>query len=208
MNRAFSRLLHRDFFAALAFAFVGMQHPAFCARAEQRRAAWKEVKQMETPSLQSFLAVFPNGKYAEAARFALALHKRIAAIRSGKEKSALVIPFAQLGARWEGWKQRRPEKSAVGVYRNQSTIGVFPVLGCMTLSMDWSSLPITPTGDGSILALKTYGLKFAYINNIVFQSGSGKDDIIYFGVIYGLGLVHLQGAGKVILPEGKEITLN
>lgn len=170
--------------------------------------AWMNVEEMEAASLEQFLKEFPNGQHAGEAKLYLSLHNKMAAIRAKKQKPTFVIPFEKLGQRWEGWKQRRPEKSAVGVYRNSSTIGIFAALGCMTISMDWSSIPITPTGDGSILALKTYGLPFSYINNIVFQGGSGEDDILYFGVVHGVGLVHLHGKGKVIMPDGREAMFN
>ncbi len=196
--------VRRGVLTAVAFALFGTLGHAFAQEQSNEEHAWNEVQQMEAASLQSFLAAFPNGNYANEAKFYLSLHQKVAAIRSRKEKPVFVIPFALLGARWEGWQQRRPEKSAVGVYRSHSAIGIFPVLGCMTISMDWSAIPITPTGDGSILALKTYGLRFSYINNISFQSGSREEDILHFGVVHAVGLVHVHGAGKVIMPDGKE----
>jgi len=168
--------------------------------------AWAKLEEMDAASLEQFLKEFPEGQHAGEAKLYLSLHNKMAAIRAKKAKPSFVIPFEKLGQRWEGWKQRRPEKSAVGVYCNGSTIGIFAALGCMTISMDWSSMPITPTGDGSVLAIKTYGVKFSYINSIVFQTAGGEEPM-YFGVVHGVGLVHLHGKGKVIMPDGKEYQL-
>jgi len=162
--------------------------------------AWNKVKQMEVVQLDDFLKASPNGKYAAEAKFALSLHKKIADIKSGKAKSAIVIPFAQLGERWKYWCKANPEKGAVGVYRNESTAGIFRALGCATISTDYSGMIMAPTGHGSIIAIKTSGLGYAYISNdIVFTSD--KDETLYFGVIEGKGLAHLAGKGKVKVGE-------
>jgi len=187
--------------------YVNASTPPSKHKQDAEEQAWAKVEEMEAESLEQFLKAFPNGEHAGEAKLYLSLHTKMAAIRAKKAKPAFVIPFEKLGQRWEGWKQRRPEKSAVGVYCNGSTIGIFAALGCMTISMDWSSMPITPTGDGSVLALKTYGLPFSYINGIVFQSAGGADSVLYFGVVHGVGLVHLHGKGKVIMPDGKEYQL-
>lgn len=187
--------------------YVNASTPLAKHKQDAEAQAWAKVEEMEATSLEQFLKAFPEGQHAAEAKLYLSLHNKMAAIRAKKAKPAFVIPFEKLGQRWEGWKQRRPEKSAAGVYCNGSTIGIFAALGCMTISMDWSSIPITPTGDGSILALKTYGVKFSYINDIVFQSAAGEDGILYFGVVHGVGLVHLHGKGKVIMPDGKEFQL-
>ena len=168
-------------------------------------AVWKKVDQMDTKALEKFLADYPNGKNAKDAKFDLALHKKIENIRSGKEKSLLVIPFEKLGDRWKAWEKRSPEKGAVGIYRNKESAGIFAVMGRAMISSDYSGKIITPTGDGSILAIRTDGLDYRYIGDIVFQSE--KDDTLYFGVIQGKGLMHLSGKGKVTMPDGKETIL-
>lgn len=64
---------------------------------------------------------------------------------------------------------------------------------------------MVPTGDGSILAIETAGLKHRYIGDIIFESE--KEGALYFGVINDKGLVHIHGKGKLKMPDGKEIEL-
>jgi hypothetical protein len=172
---------------------------------DREKAAWNKVDQMDPKALEKFLVEFPDGKYAKDAKFDQSLHKKIDSIRAGKEKFGFVIPFEQLGQRWEDWKKRMPEKGALGIYRDENGAGMFRAMGAATMSSDYSGLLILPTGDGSILAVQTAGLKYSYINDIVFESG--KDETLYFGVVSGKGLVHLHGKGKVTMPDKKETVL-
>ena len=167
--------------------------------------AWQKVQCLDTQSLQAFLTAFPDGVKAGDAKLYLALNTRIDEIRAKRETSSLVIPFEKLGDRWQEWKKRLPDKGGVGYFRTQSSMGIFSLPGCQSISMDAYGMPITPTGDGSIAGFETEGLKFEYLNSIVIQSAEG--DTLHFGVIDGMGLVHLRGQGKVTMPDGTEIDL-
>jgi hypothetical protein len=167
--------------------------------------AWQKVQCVDAQSLQAFLAAFPAGVEASDAKLYLALDRRIDEIRAKREKPSLVIPFEKLGERWQEWKKRQPDRGGVGYYLTQASMGIFTLPGCQMISMDAYGMPVTPTGDGSIAAFRTEGLKFEYLNSIVIQSAEG--DIMHFGVIDGMGLVHLRGKGRVIMPDGEEIEL-
>lgn len=167
--------------------------------------AWQKVQCMDAQSLQAFLAAFPDGVKASDAELYLALYKRIDEIREKREKPSLVIPFEELGERWQDWKKRLPDRGGVGYFRNQASMGIFSLPGCQMISMDSYGMPITSTGDGSIAAFRTEGLKLEYLNSIFIQSAEG--DIIHFGVIDEIGLVHLRGKGSVTMPDGEEIVL-
>lgn len=168
--------------------------------------AWNKVDQMNVAQLNDFLKKFPGSSYAGEARFDLSLHQRIADLKSGKAKSALVIPFDKLGERWKHWWKAKPDRSAVGVYRNESTLGIFRALGCAIISTDYSDMPMAPTGNGSIIAIQTNGLKYGYIGNIVFESEKGGT--LYFAVVKDKGLVHIHGKGKVTIPGEKETNVD
>jgi hypothetical protein len=199
---------------ALALAFVvvftGVTGFAF-AQEEKEKAgadteAWNKVDQMNVAQLNDFLKGFPDSRHASEAKFDLSLHQKIADFRSGKAKSALVIPFDKLGERWKYWCKAKPDRGAVGVYRNESTAGIFRAMGCAIMSTDYSGMIMAPTGDGSIIAIKTDGLKYGYIADIVFESEKGGT--LYFAVVKDKGLVHIYGKGKVTIPGGKETNVD
>jgi hypothetical protein len=77
--------------------------------------------------------------------------------------------------------------------------------GGKTISFDERGILTSPTGDGSIIAFRTGGLKFELFKGFVFETPG--DEPMYFGVIEGKGLVHLKGMGKVTLPDGNTTAL-
>ncbi len=207
MNNTLLNCVRRVFCATGALVLFGTLHNALAQEQSSEEQAWQQVRRMEAASLANFLVQFSDGKFAPDARLYLSLHKKIEALRAKKEKPAFVIPFTALEPKWSEWKQSRPEKDAVGMYINGSTAGVFRSLGSGGISLDSEGMVAAPTGDGSILAFRTQGLKYEYASAITFQTSGGME-IIYFGVVHGVGLVHLHGAGKVTMPDGKEVVLN
>ncbi len=178
---------------------------ALATPAQAEADAWQKVQCLDTASLQVFLTAFPDGAKAGDAKLYLALVARLAEIKANRAKSSLVIPFDALGDRWQEWKKRLPERGGVGYFATASSAGIFMLPGCHGISMDARGMPITPTGDGSIAAFRTEGQKLQYLNSISMQSAAG--DILHFGVIDGVGLVHLRGKGNVTMPDGKEVEL-
>lgn len=126
-------------------------------------------------------------------------------MKAGKVEPLWVAEFDKLGERWKYWQKASPGKGAVGVYRNGSTAGVFRVLGCAIVRTDYSGMVMAPTGHGSIIAIKSAGLPYKYVGDVVFQSDD--DGILFLGVCDGVGLVYLDGNGRVIMPDGKETIL-
>lgn len=170
------------------------------------KEAWNKVDEMDITQLNNFLKKFPRSSYTSQAKFDLSLHQKVADIKSGKARSALVIPFEKLGVRWKSWCSSNPKRGALGIFRNDSGAGIFRALGCATMSTDYSGMFMVPTGDGSILAIQTNGLKYSYIGNIVFESEKGGT--LYFAVIKDKGLVHIYGKGKVTIPGEKVINVD
>jgi hypothetical protein len=172
----------------------------------QEEEAWDSVACMNVEALQSFVDSFPQGTYANNAKLYISLFQEIEAIKSDKMVPSFVIPFEQLGERWQTWKERMPGTDALGIYTKSISevieMGVFFALpGCRTVAFD-EGFPVTPTGDGSIAAFWTNGIKMEYINGIVIESYG--EEVLYFAVIEGKGIVHLHGWGKVTMPDGVE----
>jgi hypothetical protein len=175
--------------------------------------AWEKVDSLNKQSLQDFLKQFPDGKYAQEAKLGISLQDKFAAIRDKKSKPAATITFDALGQRWQSWTKRNPDKGVIGYFAKKgekfTSLGWFsPLTGGSTpggnsVSFDGSGVMVSPTGDGSIIGFRTDGLKYEWLGGVVFQ-GSG-DDPMFFGVLGGTGLVHLSGAGKITLPDGKTV---
>jgi hypothetical protein len=170
---------------------------------QAEKEAWQKVQCMDPASLQDFLAAYPAGGNAYEARLTLALYEKVRALQVGQAEPQFAIPFDQLGARWQAWKQIRPERGGAGYFRTEESLGILNVFpGCNTISFDGHGLPVTPTGDGSLVAFRTHSLKLEYLNG--FSIESVGEEIVYFAVIDRVGLVHLYGRGKVTGPDGQE----
>jgi hypothetical protein len=198
-------------------AMVVMTATLWAAEEEKEKTpeqkAWEEVNSLDKESLQTFLKRFPEGELAPHAKTAIALQETFAQIRECKRKEVFTISLEQLGNTWKGWQQRNASTGVIGYVTKKgekyNTLGWFKpdplgggkTPGGNTISFDSRGLMTSPTGDGSIIAFRTGGLKFQLFNNIVFETPG--DEPIYFGVLEGKGLVHLGGKGKVTLPDGK-----
>jgi hypothetical protein len=191
-------------------AFVSIMSTAFAEEKKEKagpdKEAWDKLDQMDVAQLNGFLKNFPDSSYAKEAKFDLSLHQKIADLKSGKAKSALVIAFDKLGERWNYWCKAKPDRGAVGIFRDASSAGIFSAMGCATISTDYSGMIMAPTGDGSIIAIQTDGLKYGYIGDLVFESEKGGT--LYFAVIKDKGLAHIHGKGKVTMPGGKETNVD
>jgi hypothetical protein len=179
--------------------------------------AWEEVDSFSKQSLQDFLKSFPEGTLAQQAKTAIELQDKLAVLNEKKSEPGFTIPLDMLGERWKAWQKMAPGKGVIGYFikkgEGKSKLGWFPpkpfsggkTLRRDTFSFDERGLLISPTGDGSIVAFRTYGLKFELFNGLVFETPG--EEPMYFGVIPGKGLVHLKGPGKVTLPNGKTMNL-
>ncbi len=172
--------------------------------------AWEQIKCLDVASLETLLAEFPDGSHAYDAELFIALSRKIEVIQAGQEKPEFVIGFPQLGSRWQAWERDSPGTGLMGYTLSRNSQGValgisFLLPGC-AISFDMSGMPMTSTGDGSIVTFMTNGLEFEYLNSIVIQSS--EQETLFFGVIDGLGLVYLHGNGKVVMPNGTEAEFN
>jgi len=177
--------------------------------------AWINTYIFSKKALVNFLAQYPSGKYATRTILYISLCEKMESLGEKKKKPEFVIPFEKLGHIWEQCrkinKERKTEKAIVGLLvgmvRGEEMVGyeIRRNAGPGPILIDIHNRPILPTKDGSIIFFKTDGLKYEFLNGIVIQGIS--DEAIYFGVIEGIGLVHLRGRGKVITPDGKEVEL-
>ncbi len=210
-----SRATHLLLIAAIVtFGTAALTQPPLQAESPQEerdkpapeKEAWQKVDNMNSAALEEFLKKYPGGESAADAKLQLGLHKKIQDIRKGRIKPHWVVSFEELGERWKYWQEANPRIDALGVYRNESTAGIFRSLGSGSIRTDYSGMPMMPTGDSSILGIKTFGLPYRYIGDLVFQTEN--DGIMYFGVIHGKGLVHLYGKGSVTTPDGNIQLMN
>jgi len=205
---------------ACAVAF-GMAAAAWAAEGNQTKTpeqkAWEGVDSLDGESLRQLLQQFPDGDRAGDAKVALELQRTMSSIRAGKSKDRIAISLEVLGQRWKRWQKRNPDKGVVGYLAQKgpqfNSLGWFspaPLSGGKTpgrntFSFDEYGVLTAPTGDGSVVAFRTTGLKLELFQGIVFETPGA--DPMYFGVIEGKGLVHLRGAGKVTLPDGTTVEL-
>jgi hypothetical protein len=179
--------------------------------------AWEEVDSFNKQSLKDFMERFPESNLAQQAKTAIELQDKLAALNERMSEPDFAISLDMLGEKWKEWQKRTPGKGIIGYFTKKSEgiskLGWFspkPFSGGKTprqdtFSFDERGILISPTGDGSIVAFRTYGLKFELFKGLLFETPG--DEPMYFGVIEGKGLVYLKGTGKVTLPNGKTINL-
>ena len=170
------------------------------------QTAWENVDCLNKPSLQDFLKSFPEGELAPQAKVAIELQDKLVAFKEGKIAQPFILSPEVLGATWKQWQKSNPNKAAFGYsmtkVEGMDTPGKLlpsPLSGGKTV------IRSGPTGDGSIIAVSTHGLKYELFPGIVFET-PGKDPM-YFAVVAGKGLVHLKGTGTVTLPDGRTADL-
>ncbi|HOS97028.1 MAG TPA: hypothetical protein PLR71_00215 [Deltaproteobacteria bacterium] len=181
------------------------------------RQAWKQVNSLDVQSLQSFVKQFPQGEQTGHAKEALALLERFSAIRQGRQTETVLVSAEELGQTWKDWHKMCPDTGVIGYFVRKGdrsdTLGWFtpgPFSGGKTparqsYSFDKRGVLTSPTGDGSIIAFRTGGLRFELYGGLAFETPGS--DPVYFGVWKDRGLVHLGGAGRVTLPNGKSVEL-
>ncbi len=172
--------------------------------------AWSKVDALKKASLERYLKEFPKGTHSDEATRYLAMHKKMSDVKEGKAKLTSGITEEQLGSTWKAWKKQYPYVESCGVFVKKTdsgtTMGTFdPVGGGATpsgMAFDENQNPMLPTGDGSIVGMKTGGIKMHYLG-LVFETPD--EQAMIFGVVENVGLVHLGGVGKVTLADGKVI---
>ena len=165
---------------------------------------WRQVDGLDPASLEAFLERFPMGQHAQKAQLFLSFHRKIEALQNQREKPEFVIPFSEFGERWKSWQSRRPERSTLGIFAKQNatgaSLGFFsPLGGTNRLSFDELGNPVAPTGDGSVIAFRTNGFLFSWVDSIALQTPG--DEPLYFAVIRNLGLAYLHGRGTVFVNQ-------
>jgi hypothetical protein len=215
MERALMRIV------PLIVLVLGMSGAVWAAEDEKPRSpdrqAWKQVDSLDVQSLQSFVKKFPQGERTGHAKEALAILERFAAIRQGSQPDAALVPAGDLGQTWKDWRKKCPDTGVIGYFIRKGdkadTLGWFtpaPFSGGRTparksYSFDQRGVLTSPTGDGSIIAFRTGGLRFELYEGVAFETPG--TDPVYFGVWGDRGLVHLGGTGRVTLPSGKSVEL-
>lgn len=132
---------------------------------------------MERASLQQFLKEFPKSSHSEEATRYVAMHQTMSDIKEGKRKLTSGITNEQLGPTWQSWKRRYPYVESSGIFIERTdtgtTMGIFrPLGGGATpsgMAFDENQTPMLPTGTGSIVGIKTGGIKMHYLG-LVFET--------------------------------------
>jgi hypothetical protein len=183
---------------------------------------WSETNTADTASLRGYLDNFPTGTHAESARLFVSFQESVARLKAGQEKPRFVISWKDLmpADTWESWKSfeirqhREPQRCVVTVWGHKSGVGA---IGCEGRPFEWvlplnrdytgfdfpKTMPL-PSADGNIWAFQTIG-DFPF-GSYKIASNSDKD-WLYFAVVHSVGLVYLHGAGKITLPDGKQVEL-
>lgn len=148
-------------------------------------AAWDEVDCSNKDSLQEYLRRFPQGKYAVAAKEAIEMLDKIAAIRGGKIKPAYIIPFEALGYQWAVRRKRNPNRGAIAYYVDARSGVTFmfckppePFTGGKTCSIALELDLIPPVGDGSIIAFQTYGSRYEWLPGGLFPNTRRSNNML------------------------------
>jgi len=198
-----------------------IRNPAFASSpsgAENEETSWAQVKKTNRESLQSFLIAFPDGKYSETARTLVLLLDKMGAIRAGQSRPTAMIAFEKLMPTWRDWKETY--KNSGGFYKFYEQNG--PVRLADTTLIDSQTGAIAyvnskgswvgPTADDSIIMFQSKDDKSLnspdgdyLLCGIRVRVTSQKP--MYWGVIDGIGLVHLQGAGEVTVPGAAVMSL-
>lgn len=219
---------------ASAVSFAQIAPPTPSVQSSDEDKAWATVNGLSAESLNGFLKEFPKGTHSREAAGYLLWDKKLAEIIAGKVRTQDVITNAQFGESWPSWKKADPHTTAQtgGLFLEQTdketSVGIFRVVGggatpnemYMRYTNTFLSCtekvylgkvpghnfslqqgPFWPPGDGSIVGIRTSGVKASYFD-LTFET---SDDPLIFGVVGSIGLVHLGGAGKVTLADGKVI---
>ena len=201
---------------------VDKRHPSArkerpTAKEVEEERAWIAVEKGSVASLEKYLAKRPRGsRYKEATLF-LPLAKRLEGIATGKIQAAVTIPLEEYG---EDWKPSDRKVGAAVSYNRTQRIGEHTGGFWLYGSPDFedpavfspgkfgdgafSRWPLNVrAGNGSLIAFDTAGDECPLRERPIIVSE--KNNIVYFGVVDGVGLVHIAGAGRVIFKDGKVV---
>jgi hypothetical protein len=230
-RRVTPRTKKRHLYLAIAVCFV-VCTPLFAQTSTDSLAeetSWEKVSPFDTKSISSFLKDFPNGNHIEDAKLLFLLQSKLQAIKRKKVKPEFTIPIAKIKQRWSDSKEFDSTRHFMGWGIEKKSWGpaffVFSPMGKTkeTVKMVHHQLPALPTRDGSILAIKTYGLNskveftkmgaenifggYHFLTPALEVSWIDRRGAMYFGAIENVGFVYLHGVGKIISPDGKEIEM-
>jgi len=197
---------------------------------DAERQAWSAVDILNPDSISDFLESFPSGEYSQEAKEYQEINVYISSIKSGDEEPKFAIPFTTLKD-W-GWWHSLVRPTVVGYYiytfpgGHGEGLTSYPSLNGKTIefmsgsamSFDASfsvgdpflefnvfdpstavSMVSVATPVGSIIGFETDGLDLSIYGMHFISKEDGR---LLFAAIDGIGLVHVQGAGTVIMPDG------
>ncbi len=181
---------------------------------------WIAVDKTSSAELQAYLDKKPRRPRIKEATELLPIAKKLEAILSGAEKPGVVIPYEAYGKQRniaveklrtgavsydKSWRSGK-EVRACWTYRSVEfddksgfTKGVFA-------DSTYAAWPrLSSAGPGSILAFDSGGDQCPSERLPVIVTG--RNEIVYLGVVDGVGYVHLGGKGQVVYPDGKAVPL-
>lgn len=183
----------------------------------ERERKWMAVDKTSSSALQAYLDLKPKGSRHKEATTLLPIVKKLEAITAGTAKPTVVIPSRHYGDDVEIHNQ----KLAVAIsYDRKKRVGN-DIGACWDYdSIDYESRRSFSKGvfahgayaswpgrfrgaPGSILAFDSGGERCPSEKYPVIVTT--KRNIVYFGLIKGVGFVHLAGEGEVVYPDGKTV---
>lgn len=213
MNKIIS-IIFAIFFFILLVTQSFAQETENNLKAQLEEKSWKIIDKTSPDSLNAYLKKYPEGIYSNKAKKYLSLFDKIEDFKNKKSEPNFIIPFNKLGENWKNlgkkgyvsflYNREMKDSDVLTVtfwrWPNIDFSGIASGATGSFADMDFSNwVNSSPTGDGSIIGFHTNGEECPVRNSVVIVSE--KDNIVYFGVIADIGLVHLDGKGKVIYPD-------
>lgn len=180
---------------------------------------WMAVDKTSSAGLQAYLDKKPRGSRHKEATALLPVAKKLEAILSGAEKPTVSIPFETYGERKTSLEKRLAvavsydkkrrfgtDAGACWSYRSVEFEDASGFTKGVHAQLAYAAWPRTCwAGPGSILAFDSGGEQCPSDKLPVVVTG--KNNVVYFGVVEGMGYVHLNGEGRLVYPDGKIVPL-
>lgn len=188
---------------------------------EQERE-WIALDKTSSAALQAYVDRKPPGSRQKQAAVLLPVAKKLEAFIAGKEKPVLAIALDVYGERNPGMAKKNARAiSYNGTLKVDGDVGACWTYGSVDFEspssftkgnyahISYASWPgSSQFAPGSILAIDSGGdrcphNKMSVPYNRMPVIVSAKHNVVYFGVVQDVGLVHLAGEGEVVWPDGK-----
>jgi hypothetical protein len=175
---------------------------------DQATLAWYDIEdKLAIDALESFIAKYPNAKQMNDAKLYIALSRQLTSIKGKKTPKIYFIPWNKLPDIWKQWRRNYSFRS-ITIFQGEA----LALPDGFSARFDAAGQPVLPSKEGSILIFEpsTPNTRFTDVGEILLGGiiiEAKSKDRIYFGISDKLGLVHLRGECKVIMPDGSSKVL-